>query len=58
MRSFKKEYQGDAEDVILRILEEWLEGKGLPVTWNTLIETLRNTKLNELADKIESETKL
>ena len=54
MRSFKKEYQGDAEDVILRILQEWLEGKGLPVTWNTLIETLRNTGLSELADDIHT----
>ena len=54
MRSFKKEYQGDAEDVILRILEEWLKGKGLPVTWNTLIETLRNAGLSELADDIRT----
>ena len=52
------ECRGRPERITLKILQEWLEGKGLPVTWNTLIETLRNTKLNELADKIESETKL
>ena len=27
---------GKAEKVTLRILQEWLEGKGLPVTWPTL----------------------
>ena len=55
MRAFKKEYQGDAGDVILRVLGEWLEGKGLPVTWETLIKTLRDTELTTLADQIQSE---
>ena len=50
--AFKKEYQGDAEDVILRILQEWLEGKGLPVSWETLVKTLRDTGLPALADTI------
>ena len=52
VRAFKKECQGDAEDVMLRILQEWLEGRGVPVTWQSLVETLRKTKLNSLADKI------
>ena len=52
--ALKKECQGVAEDVLLRILQEWLEGKGLPVTWQTLIQTLRNTKLSVLADEIQA----
>ena len=52
--ALKKECQRVAEDVILRILQEWLEGKGLPVTWETLIQTLRNTKLSASADQIQA----
>ena len=52
--ALKKECQGVAEDVILRILQEWLEGKGLPVTWETLVQTLRKTKLSTLADEIQA----
>ena len=56
MRAFKKEYQGDAEDVVLRILGEWLEERGLmPVSWETLIKTLRDSGLSAaLADQILS----
>ena len=32
---FKQACLGDPEDVVLRILQEWLEGKGLPVTWES-----------------------
>ena len=53
VRSFKKECQGDAEDVMLRILQEWIEGKGLPVTWESLIQTLRDVELTVLADHIQ-----
>ena len=52
MRSFKQASLGDPEDVVLRVLQEWLEGKGLPVTWESLIQTLRDTDLSVLADKI------
>ena len=40
---------GKAEKVTLRILQEWLERKGLPVTWPTLVQTLRDTELSTLA---------
>ena len=53
--ALKKECQGVAHDVLLRILQEWLEGKGLePVTWETLVKTLRNTKLFTLADSVKA----
>ena len=54
IRSFKKECQGDAEDVMLKILQEWLEGKGLPVTWESLVQTLRDIDLSVLADQIQA----
>ena len=39
---------------MLRILQEWLEGKGLPVTWESLVQTLRNIDLSVLADQIQA----
>ena len=54
VRSFKKECQGDPEDVMFRILQEWLQGKGLPVTWESLVQTLRDTGLSVPADQIQA----
>ena len=39
--------------IIRKILQEWLEGKGLPVTWESLIQTLRDVELTVLADHIQ-----
>ena len=58
MRGFKQACLGDPEDVMLRILQEWMEGKGLPVMWESLVQTLKNTKLVALADKIKAEAGL
>ena len=52
--SFQKECRGDANEVMLKILREWIQGKGLPVTWESLVQALRDTKLTSLADQIES----
>ena len=51
------ECRGKPERIVLKILQEWLEGKGLPVTWESLIQTLRDTDLSVLADQIQA-TKL
>jgi hypothetical protein len=51
------ECRGKPERITLKILQEWLEGKGLPVTWESLIQTLRDTDLSVLADQIQA-TKL
>ena len=40
--------------IIRKILQEWLEGKGLPVTWASLVQTLRDTGLPVLADQIQA----
>ena len=37
------------------ILQRWLKGEGrLPVSWRTLVECLRDAKLNVVAEDIES----
>lgn len=51
--SLKSECQGIPERVMLRILQEWMEGKGLPVTWESLIKTLRDTGLSAVAEQIQ-----
>ena len=53
MNIFRKEYLGKPEDVTLMVLQEWLEGKGLPVTWDSLVKALRDTKLLVMADQIQ-----
>ena len=52
--SIEDEYRGKPERICRKILQEWLEGKGLPVTWDTLIQTLRDTGLPTLADHIHT----
>ena len=45
--------RGDAVNITMEILREWLNGKGTEVSWKNLIETLRKCKINSLADQIE-----
>ena len=45
--------RGNPEKITRKILQEWLEGKGLPVTWESLIKTLRDVELTVLADHIQ-----
>ena len=47
---------GKSERIMCKILSDWLQGKGKPVTWKELIETLRDCDLNELADTIQEKT--
>ena len=47
--------KSDPVNITAEILKEWLQGKGRkPVTWQTLVNCLRDTDLNILADVIES----
>ena len=50
----EEECRGKTERICRKILVEWLEGKGLPVTWKTLIHTLRDTGLPSLADLVQA----
>ena len=44
----------DAEQITLKIFQKWLNGMGQqPVSWETLIQVLKDIQLNELAKQIE-----
>ena len=47
-------YRGKPEKITQKILQQWLEGSGLPPTWKTLIKTIRDTGLSTLADTLNS----
>ena len=46
---------GKTHRITRKILQEWLAGKGEPVTWACLIKTLHRCKLNALADEIQQQ---
>ena len=52
--NIEDELRGNPERINKRILQYWLQGKGQPVTWKTLIETLRACSLNGMADQIQA----
>ena len=50
------ECRGDCEMVVIKILQEWLRGNGRAVTWQVLVEALREYQLLlKLADQIEAD---
>ena len=53
IRDLEHEHSKCGEKINKIILSEWLEGKGRPVTWATLVEVLRIIELGELAREIE-----
>ena len=55
--AIEDECRGKPERIMLRILQEWVLGKSATLTWQTLIKTLKDCKLNILADRIQA-TKL
>ena len=43
------------KDVVLTILKKWLRGEGVrPVTWRTLIQIMRDSEFDELANDVEA----
>ena len=53
-RSIIKNHGPDAIDIISEIFQQWIEGKGMPVKWATLIEDI---ELVELAREVEQTLK-
>ena len=44
----------DTEQINVKILQKWLNGMGLqPVSWETLIQVLKDIGFNELAKEID-----
>ena len=46
---------GNPHRITLKILQDWVVGKGELPTWQTLVQTLRRCKLTILADQIQRE---
>ena len=46
-------FMGDPEKITLEVLREWLAGKGVEVSWESLIATLRKSKLQLMAEQIQ-----
>ena len=43
VKALEMEHRGNAEQINMAILQQWLQGKGVkPVTWSTLVSVLRN----------------
>ena len=49
------ECSGTPHRITFKILQEWVIGKGQPVTWQALIQTLRHCNFTLLADQINQE---
>ena len=45
--------QGRPEDMAMEVLREWLAGKGVEVSWDSLIATLRDCELSLMAEQIK-----
>ena len=48
-----KEHRGNAADINFEILSRWIEGKGQPLSWDTLINVLQHIGLGTLASDIK-----
>ena len=53
--AIKHDCLGMTHEITRKILQEWLAGKGEPVTWACLVETLHRCNLNALADEIQQQ---
>lgn len=52
--AIESECQKNAVNINTKIFMNWLQGKGkLPVTWETLVDVLKQVRLCELAGTIE-----
>ena len=53
MVNIRETFRGDPEKITLEVLREWLAGKGVEVTLESLIATLRKSKLKLMADQLQ-----
>ena len=53
--TIERDCLGKTHRITRKILQQWLAGKGEPVTWACLVETLHRCNLNSLADEIQQQ---
>ena len=58
VRAIATQYQNNAEQINLEILSRWIEGKGKPLSWNTLIDILEKIGQKTLAGDIQDQEDL
>ena len=52
VKAIQKELRGVPVDITTRILNNWLEGKGVEVSWKSLVKVLNDIGLKTLAEEI------
>ncbi|CAI8030335.1 hypothetical protein GBAR_LOCUS17198 [Geodia barretti] len=50
--NIRKRVREDPEEMAIEVLREWLAGKGVEVSWESLIATLRDCDLSLMADQL------
>ena len=51
----KEKYRGDPEEIVTAVYKKWINGAGRkPVTYQTLVDVLRDIELTSLAEEIET----
>ena len=53
MAVMRQKFREDPEDITREVLREWLAGKGVEVSWKSLISSLRDCELPFPAKQIE-----
>ena len=53
MENIAEDYRGKSERITIAVLRVWLQGKGVEVSWECLIATLRKSKLELMADQVQ-----
>ena len=53
MAVIKEDCRGISQKITMEILREWLAGKGMEVSWNSLITTLKKSKLPLMVEQIQ-----
>ena len=52
VETLEHECQKNAEMINLKICKKWINGIGLPVSWDTLIQILHDIELHQLANEV------
>lgn len=52
MDMIKNDHLGQAQKITIAILKAWLQGKGISVSWERLIQTFQKCKLLSHAEQI------
>ena len=50
----EKEHRGDPKACCRAMFRHWINGNGLPCTWDTLVQLFRDLDMKNLAEEIES----